>query len=65
MEAEEGEVLEEVGGNAGKMGAELGVMGSRLREGESQEGGELRRTSTVVSGRRDKGRVSRCSIKVT
>src|SRR5216683_911626 len=61
MEAEEGEVLEEVGGNVGKTGTELGAAGSRSREGESQEGGEPGRTSTVVPGRRDEGRASRCS----
>jgi hypothetical protein len=34
-------------------------------KGKSQEGGELGRSSTVVPERRDDGRVSRCSMKVT
>jgi hypothetical protein len=54
-----------MGGNEGKTGDKIGATGNRSIEGESQEGGEPRRISTVVLGRRDKGRASRCSINVT
>ena len=47
------------------MGTERWVTGGGLNTGESQDGGEPGRSSTVVPGRRDDERVSRCSMKVT
>jgi hypothetical protein len=53
------------GGKAGRMGADIGAEGSMSRDGESQEGGDPGTICTVVPGRRDEGRASRCSMKVT
>jgi hypothetical protein len=65
MEAELGADVVGKGGGEGNTGAEGGLAGKGSREGESQDGGELGRISTVVPGIRDEGRASRCSMKVT
>jgi hypothetical protein len=54
-----------MGSNKGKIGDEIGLTGDGSIEGKSQEGGEPGRISTVVLGRRDEGRASRCSINIT
>jgi len=60
-----GGVIEGKGGSEGKTGAKEGTTGKVSREGESQDGGELGRTSMVVPGMRDEGSALRCLMKVT
>jgi len=52
------------GGGEGETGAKEHMAGGS-REGESQEGGEVGRSSMVIPGRSDEGSLLRCSMKVT
>ena len=65
MEAEAGGAEGEIGGAEDETGAKLGRTGGKSRDGESQDGGASGRSSTVVPGRREEGRASRCSMNVT
>jgi len=66
-EKEEEEEEEDLGGSAGGTGATGVILVPKWRssEGESQEGGELGSSSTIVLGIREEGSALRCSMKVT
>lgn len=60
-----GGIPEGGGGCEGEMGAVEVSAGRESRQGVSQDRGDPGRISMVVPGRGDKGRASRCSMKVT
>jgi hypothetical protein len=71
-EGREGEGIEadrggkgEIGGRKGETGVGGRVAEGRSKKGESQDGGDLGSSSTVVPGSREEGSASRCSMNVT